>query len=74
MPRRQNLLKVVTTFILTTTFFASPAAISADKDLLDILLANGVITPTQHAELMQKESLTSDDIVPRDQRNATDEN
>ncbi|MEM7540968.1 MAG: porin [Pseudomonadota bacterium] len=36
---------------------------AADKALLDILLGNGVITEEQYKGLMQKESLTSKDIL-----------
>jgi phosphate-selective porin OprO/OprP len=36
---------------------------AADAALLDILLENGVITEEQHAALMEKETLTTDDIL-----------
>jgi phosphate-selective porin OprO/OprP len=41
----------------------SISAYAADAALLDVLLENGVITAEQHAILMEKEALTSDDIV-----------
>ena len=44
---------------------------AADSELLDILLENGVITEEQHALLMEKEALTSDDILPMEQGNGT---
>ncbi|EED36298.1 phosphate-selective porin O and P [Luminiphilus syltensis NOR5-1B] len=40
-----------------------PTAFAADKELLDILLGNGVITEEQHARLLGKASLSSDDIL-----------
>ncbi|MDH3988010.1 MAG: OprO/OprP family phosphate-selective porin [Gammaproteobacteria bacterium] len=46
---------------------------AADSELLDILLENGVITEEQHALLMEKEALTSDDILPMEQGNGTAE-
>ncbi len=46
---------------------------AADSELLDILLENGVITEEQHALLMEKEALTSDDILPMEQGNGTSE-
>jgi phosphate-selective porin OprO/OprP len=42
-----------------------PAA-AADKELLDILLSNGVITKAQHEQLMKKDSLTGADILGED--------
>ncbi len=39
------------------------SALAADAALLDILLENGVITSEQHAVLMEKETLSSDDIL-----------
>ena len=47
-------------------FLASCIAASAsatDQALLDILLANGVITEAQHAQLTQKESLSADEVL-----------
>ena len=41
---------------------------AADQALLDVLLENGVITQAQYDELMQKESLTSEDILAPSQR------
>ena len=39
-------------------------ASAADKELLDILLENGVITAEQHARLLSKSSISSADILP----------
>jgi len=44
-------------------FAVLPAAEAADKALLDVLLENGVITEQQYAALLEKESLTSEDIL-----------
>lgn len=44
--------------------FAPISVQAADEALLDILLENGVITQAQYDDLMQKESLTSEDILP----------
>lgn len=35
---------------------------AADRELLDILLANGAITAEQHRQLLDKEELTADDV------------
>lgn len=37
---------------------------AADRDLLDILLENGVITQEQHDRLVDKESLSTEDLLP----------
>jgi len=39
------------------------SAHAADKDLLDVLLANGAITQEQYETLLEAETLTSDDIL-----------
>jgi phosphate-selective porin len=39
------------------------SAHAAEKALLDILLGNGVITPNQYDVLLEKETLTTDDIL-----------
>jgi len=50
--------------LLAGLFFGTPlSSHAADKALLDTLLENGVITPEQHAVLMEKEDLTSEDIL-----------
>ena len=43
---------------------SSISAYAADAELLDVLLENGVITAEQHALLIAKEKLTSEDILP----------
>jgi hypothetical protein len=40
----------------------APTAPAADKELLDILLANGAINAEQHAELSKKAELTRKDV------------
>ena len=50
------------------------SAHAADAELLDILLENGVITAEQHARLMEKEALTSEDIVLAEPVNGTSQN
>ena len=40
-----------------------PITQAADKELLDVLLQNGIITETQHEELLKKESLNSEDLL-----------
>ncbi|MEM7465517.1 MAG: porin [Pseudomonadota bacterium] len=47
----------------TVALIVPLSAIAADQALLDILLGNGVITQAQYDSLMQKESLTSQDIL-----------
>ena len=37
---------------------------AADRELLDILLENGVITQEQHDRLVDKESLSTEDLLP----------
>ena len=46
--------------------FSGSLALSAaatDQALLDILLANGVITKAQHAQLTQKEDVSSAEVL-----------
>ena len=61
---------VVAGLVLVTPISAH----AADAELLDILLENGVITAEQHARLMEKEALTSDDIVLAEPVNGTSQN
>ena len=49
----------------------SSVSLAADKDLLDILLENGVITQAQYDKLMEKQTLTSRDILGGDSGSAT---
>ena len=42
---------------------ASASLTAADRDLLDVLLENGVITPEQHRSLIEKETLTAEDVL-----------
>ena len=46
------------------------SAHAAEKALLDILLGNGVITPNQYDALLEKETLTTDDILAEPQPEA----
>ena len=39
------------------------SAAATDQALLDILLANGVITEAQHAQLTQKEDVSSAEVL-----------
>ena len=43
---------------------SAPAAMAADRELLDILLENGVITVEQHARLIKKDEISTADILP----------
>ncbi|MBM88169.1 MAG: porin [Gammaproteobacteria bacterium] len=54
-----NLLKKFCTLF----FIYSGSLQAADKQLLDVLLANGAITQEQHDMLTEKETVTSDDII-----------
>jgi len=42
---------------------ASMATVAADRALLDILLANGVISEAQHAQLIEKESVSASEVL-----------
>ena len=61
--------------ILLVALVSGLAAVAqaADKELLDILLSNGVITQAQYDNLMQKESLSSADIIGESGERAADE-
>ena len=48
---------------LATAAAAVPAA-AADKELLDVLLANGAITQAQYDTLLDKPKLTKEDVMP----------
>ena len=39
------------------------ATVAADRALLDILLANGVISEAQHAQLIEKESVSASEVL-----------
>lgn len=49
------------TFIVNSLFFLH-SVWAADKELLDILLANGAITPSQYQQLIKKSALTKNDV------------
>ena len=44
-------------------FTILPAVHAADKELLDVLLQNGIITETQYDKLLKKETISSKDIL-----------
>jgi phosphate-selective porin len=44
---------------------AVPTSHAADKALLDILLKNGVITQSQYSDLIAKDQITAQDVVPQ---------
>ncbi len=48
--------------LLAAIFLAASQASAADKDLLDVLFQNGLITQAQYDKLMQKSEVTSSDI------------
>ena len=59
-----GLRNTVSAILLVGLIFGTPtSAHAADAALLDVLLENGVITSEQHALLMEKEALTSGDIL-----------
>ncbi|GAB3277251.1 porin [Parahaliea aestuarii] len=63
MTKRSHFSPLATVPLLISLAGASVPAAAADKALLDILLGNGVITQEQYDGLMQKQSLTSEDIL-----------
>ena len=59
-----RLRNTASAILLAGLIFGIPtSAHAADAALLDILLENGVITAEQHAVLIEKEALSSDDIL-----------
>lgn len=50
--------------VLMTALSMSSLAYAADRELLDILLENGVITEEQHARLIKKDEISTADILP----------
>jgi phosphate-selective porin len=50
-------------FVIVMMLGAFHSAQAADKALLDILLGNGAITQEQYKSLLEKESLSSDDLM-----------
>lgn len=55
-------LLIVAVVIGSFSAFASSVAVAADKELLDILLANGAITEAQHRQLMEKPAIDRADV------------
>lgn len=56
----QRTLSGLFSILFGATFVAGAQA--ADKELLDILLANGAINAEQHAELLKKPEITKEDV------------
>jgi hypothetical protein len=55
--------KLIEVLLVVLGLASSAASVAADRELLDILLGNGVITQEQYDRLMKKPSLTSKDIL-----------
>ncbi|MDC1288296.1 OprO/OprP family phosphate-selective porin [Gammaproteobacteria bacterium] len=62
MAHQRRLVNVLS-FLILCGSFCLQGAYAADKELLDILLQNGVITTEQYDRLVGKESLTTEDIL-----------
>jgi len=56
--------KLKQALLLVALLEASTAAHAADQELLDILLQNGAITTEQYDALLEKDSLSSGDVLP----------
>ena len=56
--------KLKQALLLAALLEASTAAYAADQELLDILLQNGAITTEQYDALLEKDSLSSGDVLP----------
>jgi len=56
--------KLKQALLLVALLEASTAAYAADQELLDILLQNGAITTEQYDALLEKDSLSSGDVLP----------
>ena len=56
--------KLKPALLLAALLGASTTAYAADQELLDILLQNGAITTEQYDALIEKDSLSSGDVLP----------
>lgn len=63
--KQTKLAVAIKATIFGATLAVAPAAFSADKDLLDILRANGSISQGQYDELMKKSSSVSDEALKK---------
>lgn len=63
---KQNKLSIaIKATLLGATISLAPAAFAADKELLDILKANGSISTSQYEELLQKADKPSDELLKK---------
>jgi phosphate-selective porin len=63
MTREKMITRIRQAVIAVVLAEAVISAQAADKELLDILLGNGAITQQQYQELLERETLNSDDII-----------
>src|SRR5210317_1149162 len=75
MNRTKPPFKIRHFLLLAAMLEMTSGANAADQELLDILLANGAITQEQYDGLLERDTLTSDDILPEpvEQSRALDE-